>query len=87
VRLYSFIKTFSWLDTLIAPLVSNRIKRSLSDTLEEYFKAKLNEANTQLNDWLSSRPMQQLMLKADETLKENYQKAQFQQKQTLLSAK
>jgi hypothetical protein len=74
-----------WLDAILAPLISSRIKKSIASTLEDYFKDKLNDANDRLNEWLSSRPWYQAKLKADEKLKEAYKS--LQQEQPILTAK
>jgi len=70
-----------WLDTIMAPLLSNMIKNKIANTLEEYLKGKLNDANIKLNEWFSSRPAYQLKLKADQAMKETYQKSKIQQQQ------
>jgi len=76
-----------WLDTLLLPIFSGMIKNKISNTLEEYLRSKLNEANTNLNDWFASRPAHLLKQKADQALKETYQKIQFQQAQKTTEAK
>jgi len=76
-----------WLDTLLLPIFSGMIKNKISNTLEEYLRSKLNEVNTNLNEWFASRPAHLLKQKADQALKETYQKIQFQQAQKTTEAK
>jgi len=68
-----------WLDTLLLPIFSGMIKNKIASTIEDYMKAKLNEANLQLNEWFASRPTYLLKQKANEALKESYQKIRAQQ--------
>jgi len=76
-----------WLDVLLLPMFSGMIKNKISSTLETYIKSRLYEANANLNSWFVSRPTELLKQKADQALKETYQKIQLQQAQQITEAK
>jgi len=76
-----------YLDAILAPLFSSMIKNKIASTLEEYLRCRLLDANKNLNEWFASRPAYHLKVKADQALKENYQKIQLQQAQGTTVAK
>jgi len=75
------------LDTIMAPLFSNIIKKKLSSILEGYLEVKLEEINKTINEWFASRPLHKLEEKADQVLKETFKNFQENQQQPSIQAK
>jgi len=62
----------SWLDAVLAPILSGMIKNKLARTIEDYLKAKLETINCEINQFFYSKPTEQLLLKMDQAMKEAY---------------
>jgi len=64
------------LDTMMAPIISGILKSRISQMIEDYLRVKLETLNDKINEFFASQPTRQLTMKADQALKQAYQKAQ-----------
>jgi len=77
IRIIGEATKHEWLDTILAPLISNMLKNKLSTVIEDYLSQRFLELNTQLNEFLRSSPTYQLKLKADKAMKQGFQQTQM----------
>jgi hypothetical protein len=65
------------LDAIMAPLMSSVIKNKMSELIEDYLRAKLNNVTVSINDFFASRPTERLKERAEEMIQSSIEQMTF----------
>jgi hypothetical protein len=65
------------LDAIMAPLMSSVIKNKMSELIEDYLRAKLNNVTDSINEFFASRPTERLKERAEEMIQSSIEQMTF----------